>query len=336
MRRVLFWVLSLLLLLTLCAGAYAAEIRPVDIEQFDVDLTNGAFCLWIRDADQIADGGWFTAGLYMEDNYDAQQIESMVPGDTVLVNGQTWTVREVEYHPADEFITTGSYEIYTEEENDGYILFARADDGYYYCRINDWVPVSPVGDVRIMLPLPDKFEYYNDVLDEPLDMDGLLDELEDLGGYFVPYNTWCVMEEGMLVRITHHDYPEGPEVAEDEDVEAEEPAADSADSEDTAAAVPVWKFCHGLRDGLETAVITGYTTDCEEGPSEYAMTQQEIDDIRDLAINGVITGKANDLSVTGGTWVYSFTDPEGKHLLSIEMYQGLIVDPASGMYRFTR
>ena len=28
--------------------------------------------------------------------------------------------------------------------------------------------------------------------------------------------------------------------------------------------VPVWKFCHGLRDGLDTAVITGWTTDCEE------------------------------------------------------------------------
>ena len=68
--------------------------------------------------------------------------------------------------------------------------------------------------------------------------------------------------------------------------------------------VPVWKFCHGLREGLETAVIKGYQSSCEEGPIEIGMTPEEIEDIRDIAINGVITGKANDMSVTGGTWFY--------------------------------
>ena len=50
-------------------------------------------------------------------------------------------------------------------------------------------------------------------------------------------------------------------------------------------------------------------------------------------MNGVITGKANDTSVTGGTWVYSFETPAGEHLLSVEMYRGLIV-AADGMYSF--
>ena len=327
-----FTVAALVLLLTLCVfvWAQAAEIRPVDTWHNDVDLKNGSFCLWIRDADKIISEGWFTAGLYLEDRYNTKQIESMAPGDTVLVNGDVWTVREVEFHPADEFVTSDSYEIFTVEENDGYILFVRVDETYCLCRINDWIPVSPVGDVRIMLPLPDKFEYYNDVLADPLDMDGLLDELERGGDSFVPYNTWCVFENGQLVQITHHDYPAGPVSALDEDIEAEDPDDKSAET------VPVWKFCHGLRDSLETAVIRGYITDCEEGPVEYEMTQEEMDDIRSLAINGVITGKANDLSVTGGTWVYSFETPEGEHLLSIEMYQGLIVDSATGMYHFRK
>ena len=95
--------------------------------------------------------------------------------------------------------------------------------------------------------------------------------------------------------------------------------------------VPVWQFCRGVRDGLETAVITGYKNSCEEGPCEYEMTPEEADEIRALAISGVVTGKANDLSVTGGTWTYSFETPEGKHLLSVEMFKGWIVS-ADGMY----
>ena len=43
--------------------------------------------------------------------------------------------------------------------------------------------------------------------------------------------------------------------------------------------------------------------------------------------------KADDTSVTGGTWIYSFETPGGKHLLSIEMYRGLIVG-SDGMYAY--
>ncbi len=100
--------------------------------------------------------------------------------------------------------------------------------------------------------------------------------------------------------------------------------------------VPVWKFCHGIREGLETAIIKGYQSDCEEGPIEIEITPDEIEEIRDIAINGVITGKANDMSLTGGTWFYSFETPEGEHLLTVEMYNGWIVDGATGMYNFSR
>ena len=97
--------------------------------------------------------------------------------------------------------------------------------------------------------------------------------------------------------------------------------------------VPVWKFCHGLQDGLDTAVITLYTTDCETGLIPAELSAEDEAWIRSIAMNGVITGKANDTSVTGGTWVYSFETPAGEHLLSIEMYRGLIV-AADGMYSF--
>ena len=97
--------------------------------------------------------------------------------------------------------------------------------------------------------------------------------------------------------------------------------------------VPVWQFCHGLRDGLDTAVITLYATDCETGLSPAELSAEDEAWIRNIAINGVITGKASDAAVTGGTWVYSFETPDGEHLLSIEMYRGMIVS-STGMYSF--
>ena len=330
-RSLLTAALLLLLILCVAAAAQAAEIRPLETANDEIDLANGYFCLGIRDADKVIEGGYFTAALYLEDRYDAKQIESMAPGDTVLVNGRSWTVREVEPHLGDEPGPNDIYEIYTEEENDGYIIFIRADDSSYLCTINDWIPVSPVGDVRVMLPLPDKFGYLCGDEEGPLNMDAFLNDLEEFGDTFVPYNTYCAFQDGMLMQVAHNPYPMGPEEAPDEDVDAvEEEAAENASD-----AVPVWKFCHGVNEGLESAVIRGYQSDCEEGPIEYEITPEEIDEIRDIAINGVITGKANDMSVTGGTWIYSFETPEGTHLLSIEMYKGLIV-AVDGMYSFSR
>ena len=173
---------------------------------------------------------------------------------------------------------------------------------------------------RAGLPLPDRFEYFRSDDDLPKDMDALVNDLEEFGDTFVAYNTTCKFEDGVLVSVTHSPYPQGPEETPDE----------------TSDAIPVWKFCHGVREGLETAVIKGYQSDCEEGPFEIEVTPEEAEDIRNIAINGVITGKANDLSVTGGTWFYTFETPEGQHLLTIELYKGLIVDSATGMYNYSK
>ena len=136
---------------------------------------------------------------------------------------------------------------------------------------------------------------------------------------FTAYNTTCEFRDGQLIRVISSSYPQGPEEY----------------TEDEPKPVPVWKFCHGLRDGLDTAVITGYSTDCEEGSSKIDMTPEEIEKIRSLAVNGMVTGKASDESVTGGTWVYSFETPGGKHLLSVELYKGMIV-AADGMYQYQK
>ena len=48
-----------------------------------------------------------------------------------------------------------------------------------------------------------------------------------------------------------------------------------------------------------------------------------------------VTDLASEISVTGGTWIYTFTSPEGKHLLSVELYKGMLVGPY-GMYNYSR
>ena len=86
-------VLALALVL-FSACAYAAEILPLPVNHTGTDLANGAFRLTVKDADRI-DSGWFTAELFLQERYDGEQIRALSPGDTVVMNGKTWTVKEL-------------------------------------------------------------------------------------------------------------------------------------------------------------------------------------------------------------------------------------------------
>lgn len=293
----------------LAAGGAAETIRPVETDLYSLD--NGEFRLTVRETEKIDNGGYFLAALYLPEMYETEQIDAMAAGDTVVMNGREWTAAEVIRHE------DGSVEIDPEEAFDGYIAFTPADGGYAGL-MNDWNPVTFQGEVRVMLPLPDRFAYISAAggEEESADAEGFLEALRQYGDTMTAYNTTCVMEDGIPVRITHSDYPEGP----------------SEDAEETGA-TPVWKFCHGRREGLETAVITGYTVDCEAGPIPVEMTEEEKEEIRRLALDGVVTGRENEESVTGGTWLYSFETPEGEYLLSIELYRGLLV-ATDGMYAY--
>ena len=98
-HRLLAAALTVLLFTVLFAAyAYAAELCPIEIDPADVDLNNGSFCLTVRDADQIEKNGYFTAELFLEDRYDAEQVKALAPGDTVQMNGATWTVEKIVVH----------------------------------------------------------------------------------------------------------------------------------------------------------------------------------------------------------------------------------------------
>ena len=308
------FTLCLLAVLLFTACACAADIRPLPVDETRASLDNGSFGLTVRDLDRIEDGGYFTAALFVTDLYDGAQIPALAPGDTVLAGGQTWTVQEIVPH-TDDSGEACTYEVYPVEDTGSYLVFRPLEDGTFCAVIDDWVPVTPVGEIRVMLPLPDKFTYVSisaGMESEPAGADAFL---ADLSYGFIAYNTGCVVENGMLTQVTHSSYPWGPE----------EITAASAE------AIPVWKFCHGVREGLETATVKGCQTDCETGPAEIEVSAAEAEELRDLALHGFIKAKENDMSVTGGTWIYTFEDEEGNVLLSIEMYRGLIV-AVDGMY----
>ena len=318
-RNQILSVILLTLFFTVCFAvcACAAEVRPIPVDHDALDLCNSEFRLSFRGTGRMDDSGYFSAVLYLQDHYEAEQICSLSPGDTILVNDRIWTVREIIPHTdPDSPDTVTAWEICPEEDFDGYLVFKPGKDGSFLAVINDWIPVTSVGFVKILLPLPDSFRYIPVLSGEeetPLAAEEFLSLLQADENLFNAYNTSGIFEDGKLVSVTHASYPYGP-------VDNEGPS-------------PVWKFCHGLRDGLDTALITAYTTDCETGTAPAELSPEEAEWIRSVATNGLITEKADDTSVTGGTWIYSFETPGGKHLLSIEMYRGLIVGN-DGMYRY--
>ena len=335
-------LLSLLLTVLFAACASAADVRPLEINPDEIDLDNGTFCLTIRDDDQIENGGYFTAELFLEDRYDGEQIKALVPGDTVLMNGATFTVQEIVIHEATFPDKEGQYEVYPVEDYYGYLVFWPNKDGTFCAVIDDWTPVTRIGEKKVMLPLPDRFTYISISAgeeDEPVSADVFIEGLEMFGG-FTAWNTTCVIENGELVNITHSSYPWGPEEywpgEEKNDPDESDSAGDSADTGSSVASdeISVWKFCHAASaDQLETAVITGSTLDCEEGPVPYEITEEEKEELRTLAMYGVVTGRESEEMVTGGTWLYSFETPDGEYIMGIELYRGLLVG-RDGMYSF--
>lgn len=316
-------LLVLLCVLLAAACASAAEILPMDFPA--PDLNNGEYCILISDEDQIEDSGYFTAELFLEDRYDGDRIRALAKGDTVWMNGCRWTVDEIVLHRTDGDESQMTYEVYPAEEYYGYLVFEPNGDGTFHALIDDWVPVTRVGEVRVTLPLPDRFAFVpvsSGEEEDPVGADGFLEDLWMFGG-FIPYNTTCVMENGELVRVTHASYPWGPE--DYWPYESEEAAA--------SLPRPVWQFCGGTREGLETAEITGFTTDCEAGRFAIELSEEQKEKIRRMAMDGVVTAKENDTMVTGGTAVYLFESSSGEYLLAVELYEGLLVG-RDGMYAY--
>lgn len=183
----------LMLVLFLAAGLSPAEaetIRPLEITPDSYDLNNGEF--WFS-MDEVENPGNYplTMTLYLEDRYSQTEIENLRQGDTIEIKGETYTVDLVVIHgwydsdgdgeydsgsitvkDADQVkdllekhglviseyeLNPSSYEIYTQEEFDGYIAFTVGTDGFCHPLINDVSFRTLIGTVEVPLPLPEGF-----------------------------------------------------------------------------------------------------------------------------------------------------------------------------------
>lgn len=226
MKKYGWFGLILCLMLIVGTGPAAAEtagqeIVPLEITEEDLDLENGEFRLTIEDTDKIISDGYFTAVLYMEDRYDPAQIESLKAGDRVQVNGAWYTVYKVERmerkgYDKGELRLVVSYEVLPEEEIASYLAFENTRDGNYIAVYDDWSPVTFITRMKIMLPLPDAFVWY----DGPEEKECSADELTELLSIplddgstdcFSPYSTTVVFKDGLMTQIRSFPYPYGPE-----------------------------------------------------------------------------------------------------------------------------
>ena len=81
----------------------------------------------------------------------------------------------------------------------------------------------------------------------------------------------------------------------------------------------------------EDIIMECRLTDCEEGLIDCPVTAEDTEKVLEILRNASVTGKANATFVTGGTYLFSFFDGEGKDLGSFEVYGDLVVG-SDGMY----
>ena len=186
----------------------AGEILcPVDMSGMEANTKDGMYWAAVTDTDRIVDGGFFTARLFLQDLYPAEEVEGLLAENArIRVNGWEFTVSRIVRHDEE------TIEIYTQEEFDGYIVFKKASDYFYTALVNDWVPCSHIADVKIMLPLANSFMFTwisGDDSAAIYDADSFIAVLD--GIELTQYNTMLQFTDGLVTLIVHTDYPVGPE-----------------------------------------------------------------------------------------------------------------------------
>ena len=203
-------------------GQSAAKVSPLPVDINSLDFSNGSFNVQIEDIDQIVHNHSLTFSLYLDDHYDSNQIKNLSPGDTILVAGAVYTVKDISIRDDCWFEDDPEsliYEIETEEENWEGIHFLQLSDEFFIANVGDWTPVTYVGHITIPLPLPASFVYFDYPGGEDSEIgteEDLLADLQDSSpSFFNPYNTSIFLHNGELLELHNWSYPWGPQPEED-------------------------------------------------------------------------------------------------------------------------
>ena len=213
---------AVLALLDTAARYYEPDVRPESAEakilpiQNEPDLENGSFRLRVEDGDRIEAEGWFTAALYQRDVFSAEDVHALKPGDTIRINDRVFTVSEVEPWSEDDWysVDLSVREQDAEEDYTGF-CFEQYGDGYVLYIGNDWYSSSRVASVRVSLPLPEQFRFYEvPGGDDPelYPTEYFLSEASGVTGliYLSQYNATCRFSGGELAEVSSSGYPYGP------------------------------------------------------------------------------------------------------------------------------
>lgn len=89
--------------------------------------------------------------------------------------------------------------------------------------------------------------------------------------------------------------------------------------------VSLIEFCGWQDIDFSRVTVLCADMDCEAGPIDVDLTDEDRERVLELAATGIVTGKANATMTTGGTTAYWFEDEEGNYLGGLDLYSGLLV-----------
>ncbi len=273
------------------AGNAAKVIKPLDLSGMKPDTGSGTYHARLTDTDRIANGGFFTVELYQQDQYLLSEINALLPGDQVQVNGKQWTVASLKE------TEDGQCEMYVREETYSYFVFQKDTDTTCTILVDDWSPCTLIGSEKIMLPLPYAFAFVWSGGDDAqiYDADAFIKLIQD--GETVaemnPYNTAVSFSGGLLTIVSHSDYPPGPDEAWNE-----------APPSDAPTATPQVEPATGSGTSAPPAAVPAFLT-----PSEFVGRFN-------AAMAGLLDGYTNVLGESVTTvlkeqYALSLTDPQG-------------------------
>lgn len=185
-------------------------LDPMNISETEINTENKTYFIRIQDTDKIISDGFFTVSLYEWNEYPAEKVGALDPGDKVRINGEVYTVEYfLPYY-------NGFLEIVPREAFYGDVAFQKVDD-FYTVMVNDWYPVSFLADYKVTMPLPDDFSYVSINNEENksvvYDADSFVEQLiqTDAEHVFNQYNTLLTFHDGLIDSVVHSETIFGPE-----------------------------------------------------------------------------------------------------------------------------
>lgn len=205
MRKYMILFLSIALVLAI-SGASAMTLSPESAPTSINTKGTVQYYMSMVDDSQIENGGYFTIGLYAPEVFRTSGVKNLKTGDTIMLNGKNTKISAI--NPVED----GWLELIPSADEYGYIfLVPSGTQPFYIAVVDDWVPCAKITELKVWMPLPDKFTYVYGPEEEHFTASKFIKELQNGAGEWInQYNTMVTLENGVPVMIIHSDYPEGP------------------------------------------------------------------------------------------------------------------------------